>query len=88
LDGPKSENPQWVATERPQRGQPNDSSPAFIGNGPVDNWLLQEPAGDPWNAVGMVVATPVGGQKTEREGNDSWSTQAEEGSFPSNTNQG
>ena len=77
-------SPTWTATRRPQRGQSQNSSPAFTGNSPLDNWIRQGTDSDPWNGVGSVVAELVGGPqqaRQEAEGvEDDWSTQATVGS--------
>jgi len=76
-------SPTWTATRRPQQGQPNDSSPAFTGNSPLDNWVRQGIDSDPWNVVGMVAGLVGGPQQTRQEakgGNDDWSTRATMGS--------
>lgn len=88
----RSEAPQsagwtvWVVICRPQRGKPGNSSVAFTGGSPIENWRLQGAEVEPWNAVRMV-AVRVGGSgngpsrvSRERNGHDAWSTKTAAGS--------
>ena len=73
----------WVAVNRPYVGQPGSGSSSFIGNRPIDNWLLGGSGGDPWNGVGMV-AVPVGGAAPragrQTGASNGWSARATAGS--------